>query len=78
MLDEWNAMPRFPREIALGMGDANFWDVKELCGLYRRVGALERAEECFARLIALQPGAPLVDRRLAEVRESLRLERGPR
>jgi tetratricopeptide (TPR) repeat protein len=61
-------------QLAICSGNANFWDVKELCGLYQRVGALERAEECLRRLIAIHPGVPLAHRRLAEIRESLRLE----
>ena len=70
------AIAAYERGVHLAMrtGNANFWDVKDLCGLYRRVGALERAEDCLRRLIAIQPGVPLVHRRLAEIRESLRLE----
>ena len=70
------AMAAYERGIQLAIrgGDANFWDVTELCGLYRRVGALERAEDCLRRLDAIQPGVPIVNRRLAEIRESLRLE----
>lgn len=61
-------------QLAIRRGNANFWDVKDLCGLYQRVGALERAEDCLRRLIAIQPGVPLSHRRLAEIRGSLRLE----
>jgi len=62
-------------DLAMRTGNANFWDFKDLCDLYRRVGALERAEACLTRLISFQPGAPITYRRLAEVRENLRLER---
>src|SRR5262249_4328901 len=34
-------------QLAMRWGNANYWDVKELCGLYRRVGALEHAEGCL-------------------------------
>jgi len=61
-------------QLAMRWGNANYWDVKELCGLYRRVGALEHAEGCLKRLIAFQPGVPFAHRRLAEIRESLQLE----
>ena len=65
--------------MAMEIGDANFWDMTELCTLYRRVGELERADQCFRFLLAIQPGgSPVVFRRLAEIQESLRLEREAR
>jgi len=60
---------------AMARGNANLWDVKELCGLYQRVGTLERAAKCFQEIVTFQPDVPLARRRLAEIRESLRLER---
>ncbi len=60
---------------AMARGNANLWNVKELCGLYQRVGTLERAEKCFQEIVTFQPDVPLARRRLAEIRESLRLER---
>jgi tetratricopeptide (TPR) repeat protein len=74
------AIAAYERGVQLAMrgGDTNFWDVNTLCGLYQRVGALERAENCLRRLDAMQPGVAMVNRRLAQVRESLRREREPR
>ena len=72
-----DAIAAYERGVQLAMrgGNANFWDAKDLCELHQRVGALERAQECLRWLILLQPDAPLARRRLAEVGESLRLER---
>jgi tetratricopeptide (TPR) repeat protein len=75
-----DAIAAYERGIQLAVrgGDANFWDVKELCGLYQKAGALERAENCLQRLDAIQPGVAMVNRRLTQVRESLRLEQESR